>query len=461
MLKKYKNKKILILGFEVEGKATFKYLKSKGMQADIADVMPEKEFYQANPEVCGGDFKVILGKDYLESVAKYDLVFRTPGISPLTPELVLAKKKGAELTSQIKFFMDLCPAKTIGVTGTKGKGTTSSLIYEILKASGKDVYLGGNIGVPAISFLDKLKEDSIVVLELSSFQLMDLEKSPDIAVVLNITSEHLDYHKDRKEYVNAKKSIVRYQEDSDKAVINIDYETSRQFGEETIAEVYEISARGVIKKGYSEKQAANLLEELTDFSKYCFNKSHCVSYARLIYITAYLKLHYPEIYMCSWLNHANVTKDRIEYLNECKRLDIPLLQPDINTSGKLFTLIRDGQSIEAIRFGLAFVKDVAKRAEVIVNERDENGKYENLQDFFARVSVIKTEKGSRIINSKRIEALVKAGAFDSFTSDRNLLLRYIHHEDIKRRRSTLRKIEKKTKKKKPEQQKQEKKEDLA
>jgi UDP-N-acetylmuramoylalanine--D-glutamate ligase len=249
MLNKYKNKKILIAGFEVEGKATFEYLKQNGISADIADIMNEADFYKAHPEVKNINSKVILGKDYLDSITDYDVVFRTPGISPLTPELVLAKKKGAEITSQIEFFMDLYPAKTIGVTGTKGKGTTSSLIYEILKASGKDVHLGGNIGVPAISFLDNLKEDSIVVLELSSFQLMDLKKSPNISVVLNITQEHLDYHKDREEYVEAKRSIARYQKDGDFAVINIDYETSKQFEEETGAEVFEISAKKKVEKG--------------------------------------------------------------------------------------------------------------------------------------------------------------------------------------------------------------------
>lgn len=249
MLEKYKDKKILIAGFETEGKATYKYLNSKGIKADIADILSEDEFYQKNPEARNTDSKVILGKNYLGSISDYDVIFRTPGISPLTPELISAKKKGVEITSQIKLFMDLCPAKTCGVTGTKGKGTTSSLIYEILKSSGKDVYLGGNIGVPAITFLDKLKEDSIVVLELSSFQLMDLRRSPSIAVVLNITQEHLDYHKSKEEYIEAKKSIVRNQGASDFAVVNTDYETSKSFEENISAEIFEISTKNILEKG--------------------------------------------------------------------------------------------------------------------------------------------------------------------------------------------------------------------
>ncbi|MDO8506941.1 MAG: UDP-N-acetylmuramoyl-L-alanine--D-glutamate ligase [bacterium] len=249
MLEKYKGKKILIAGFGVEGRATFEFLKKHGIKADIADVIDEDAFFEVNPELKNDKVGFIFGKNYLNSTGNYDVVFRAPGISPLTPELKSVVSKGTEITSQIKIFLELCPAKTIGVTGTKGKGTTSTLIYKILKASGKDVYLGGNIGVPAISLLDKLNRDSIVVLELSSFQLMDLEKSPNIAVVLNVTSEHLDYHKDREEYVEAKSPIVKYQTADDFAVINTDYETPREFKKETKAEIYEISIQNPVENG--------------------------------------------------------------------------------------------------------------------------------------------------------------------------------------------------------------------
>lgn len=249
MLKKYRNKKILIAGFELEGRATFDFLKRKGIKADIADKLDEREFYKRHPDIRTEKIKVILGDNYLDCVSKYDIIFRTPGLTPLAPELQLATSKGTSITSQIGLFMELCPAKTIGVTGTKGKGTTSSLVYEILRVSGKEVYLGGNIGVPAISLLEKLDKDSIVVLELSSFQLMDLDKSPNIAVVLNITQDHLDYHKDRDEYVEAKKSILKHQTEKDFVVINTDYETSREFTKETRAEMYEISTRDSVKKG--------------------------------------------------------------------------------------------------------------------------------------------------------------------------------------------------------------------
>ncbi len=274
MSEKYKGKKILIAGFETEGKATFEFLKKNGVKADIADRLDGDEFYKRHPEIKQEDDKVILGDNYLDCVSDYEVIFRTPGLSLLTPKLLEAKEKGIEITSQVKLFMELCPCQTIGVTGTKGKGTTATLIYEILKESDKDAYLGGNIGVPAISFFEELSEDSVVILELSSFQLMDLDRSPNIAVVLNITQDHLDYHESREEYVEAKKPIVKYQKAEDCAVINVDYDTSRAFRDETKARIFEISTNQAVEKGcYINKKDEIMLrmedteEKIASFSE--------------------------------------------------------------------------------------------------------------------------------------------------------------------------------------------------
>jgi UDP-N-acetylmuramoylalanine--D-glutamate ligase len=196
----FKGKKIAVLGIGVEGESTVKFLKKQG--AKVIQLDKNKD------------------KSYLEGLNQYDLVVRTPGIKVLE----LAKKVDPQkITSQTRLFFDLCPCPIIGVTGTKGKGTTSSLIYEMLKKQGKDACLGGNIGKPPLDFLDKLSPRSIVVLELSSFQLQDLTKSPHIAVMLMITSEHLDYHTDTKEYIDAKRNILRFQNSEDFAIINRDY----------------------------------------------------------------------------------------------------------------------------------------------------------------------------------------------------------------------------------------------
>lgn len=225
----FKNKKIAILGSGVEGASSASFMSELGAQVVILDQNQ--------------------GKEYLSNLGDYDIVIKSPGVKRNLPEIIEAEKKGALITSQTKIFFDLCPCKIVGITGTKGKGTTSSLIYEMLKQQGKDVYLGGNIGMPPLDFLNKLNTQSIVLLELSSFQLMDLNKSPRIAVMLMTTSEHLDYHKDILEYVEAKRSILKYQKPEDFAILNKDYPAARESDVLTEAKIYWVSREDKVNQG--------------------------------------------------------------------------------------------------------------------------------------------------------------------------------------------------------------------
>lgn len=213
----YKSKKVAIIGAGIEGLDAKKFLEIQGAQVNVLD---QKD-----------------GSNYLDELDKYEIIVRSPGVYPLKTELIEAKNKGILITSPTNIFLDEFKGKTIGVTGTKGKGTTSTLIYEILKSAGKDAYLGGNIGKPLLELLPKLNNNSIVVMEMSSFQLMDLQKSPNISVVLNITSDHMDWHKDLNEYIDAKKNIVRHQTKDDWAIINSEYKNSKDFAAETNAHV--------------------------------------------------------------------------------------------------------------------------------------------------------------------------------------------------------------------------------
>ncbi|HEX8932580.1 MAG TPA: UDP-N-acetylmuramoyl-L-alanine--D-glutamate ligase [Patescibacteria group bacterium] len=238
----FKNKKIAIIGLGVEGVSTARFLHKKGAEVWILDKRQREEFEQdfiSAIEALGGQF--ILGSKYLDNLNQFEIIVRSPGVKGVTPELVQAAKEGVVITSQTKLFFELCPCSIIGVTGTKGKGTTSSLIYEMLKVDGQDAYLGGNIGVPPFDFLDKLTGQSVVVLELSSFQLQDLDKSPQIAVMLMTTSEHLDYHATTEEYIEAKRNILRFQTKDDFAVINRDYPASNESDIVTEGKVYRIS----------------------------------------------------------------------------------------------------------------------------------------------------------------------------------------------------------------------------
>ncbi len=256
------SKKVAILGVGIEGLAMADFLVGKCKDVTLLDAKSKQEIIdnlgheqaQIFRKILKvPDYKTIFGKDYMQNLDKFEVIFRSPGVKYYSSEIQDAEMLGTQISSQIKLFFDLCPAKIIGVTGTKGKGTTSSLIYEILKKDfdkkSKNVYLAGNIGESAINLIGKIKQNDVVVLELSSFQLQDLHKSPDIACVLNITSDHLDYHKNDKEYFDAKLPIVKFQNKSNFAVINIDYLTSFEFSANTLAKVYYFSSRKFVDQG--------------------------------------------------------------------------------------------------------------------------------------------------------------------------------------------------------------------
>lgn len=210
-IEELKNKKVLILGIGREGLDTLKYLKEV-FPKKIFAIADQKEELNSKTKKAIEGMDIFLGKDYLKNVKDFDVIIKSPGIPFF--------KYKDKLTSQTELFFDNCPGKIIGVTGTKGKSTVASLIHSILKGS----YLVGNIETPSLSFLSKAKKDDIFVYELSSHQLMNLKKSPHIAVFLNIYPEHLDYYKNFEEYFSAKKNIYKYQSESDYLIFNPEIE---------------------------------------------------------------------------------------------------------------------------------------------------------------------------------------------------------------------------------------------
>ncbi|KKQ74553.1 MAG: UDP-N-acetylmuramoylalanine-D-glutamate ligase [Berkelbacteria bacterium GW2011_GWB1_38_5] len=251
-IEKFLNKKIAILGLGEENTALVKFLANCGSQITVRDQKNKDEVENYYREIANLPVKFKLGSDYLKNLNDYDIIFRTPGLPYFNQKIQDAKKAGVQISSQTKHFFELCPCPIIGVTGTKGKGTTATLIYEILKKKSKansKIYIGGNIGNPPINFLNKLNPTDWVILELSSFQIQDLDKSPYIAVILDIKIDHLDYHKDEKEYIEAKLNLVKFQTKKDFAVINADYLTSIEFASSTMAQVYWFSRRKSIDQG--------------------------------------------------------------------------------------------------------------------------------------------------------------------------------------------------------------------
>ncbi|MFA4998901.1 MAG: Mur ligase family protein [Candidatus Paceibacterota bacterium] len=210
-LEELRNKKILILGFGREGIDTFSFLR-KLFPNKVLGIADKSEKIKKP----GKKTVLHLGKNYLEAIKKYDLVVKSPGI----PFGIIPKSSFGKLTSQTKIFFDNCPGEIVGITGTKGKSTTTALIYNILKEGGKKAYLVGNIGKPVLNLLSSASSKDIYVYELSSHQLYNLKKSPHIAVFLNVFPEHLDYYKDIKEYSQAKSNITLHQGKDDYLVYN-------------------------------------------------------------------------------------------------------------------------------------------------------------------------------------------------------------------------------------------------
>ncbi|MBE6731494.1 MAG: UDP-N-acetylmuramoyl-L-alanine--D-glutamate ligase [Ruminococcaceae bacterium] len=215
----------------------------------IVSARDKKEDLGENGEILKNmGVKLILGEDYLKNIDE-DILFRAPGMPFFLPELNIARENGVIVTSEMEIFFDLCPCKIYGITGSDGKTTTSSVTAEILKADGKKVHLGGNIGRPLLPDIFEINEDDAVVVELSSFQLISMRKSADHALITNLAPNHLDVHKDMDEYVNSKKNIFIHQNAFSRTVLNLDNEITASFKDEVRGQFMPFTRRAFINKG--------------------------------------------------------------------------------------------------------------------------------------------------------------------------------------------------------------------
>lgn len=244
-----KNKRVAVIGLGVSNKPLIEYLYN--LQAEItvfdnkeekkidAEILKQLEKYQINKS---------FGKNYLSKLKGFDIIFKSPSCRADLPEIEEEVKNGAKLTSEIELVLELSPSTIIGVTGSDGKTTTTSLIYEILKNKYK-CYLGGNIGIPLFTKISEMKPEDIVVLELSSFQLMQMKQSPHIAVVTNVTPNHLDIHKSYEEYIEAKTNIFKNQKEEDLLILNYDNEITREFAKHANGKVILFSSKEKLSDG--------------------------------------------------------------------------------------------------------------------------------------------------------------------------------------------------------------------
>ena len=214
-------KNIVVLGLGVSNRPLVRLLLEHGCTVTGCDRTPREKLDAEVLELETKGCTLSVGDGYLDDLSA-DLVFRTPGMHPDIPALRQLRQQGALVTSEMEAFFELCPCKLIAVTGSDGKTTTTTLISEMLKAAGKTVWLGGNIGTPLLPLCTQMKEEDFAVVELSSFQLMDMTHSPQVAVITNLAPNHLDVHKDMDEYVDAKKNIFKFQKAEDLLILNAD-----------------------------------------------------------------------------------------------------------------------------------------------------------------------------------------------------------------------------------------------
>ena len=225
---KLNGKKIAVCGIGISNTPLIKSFLEKGARVIACDRRSAEQIGPLAKELENEGAELKLGDDYLSDL-EVDIIFRTPGMSFNLPELVSARKRGIAVTSEMEVFFDLCPATIFAVTGSDGKTTTTTLIAKMLEAEGKKVFVGGNIGKPLLPEIENITADDFVVAELSSFQLISMRKSPDVAVVTNVAPNHLDIHKDMDEYVEAKKNILLHQNAFSRTVLNRDNEITESF----------------------------------------------------------------------------------------------------------------------------------------------------------------------------------------------------------------------------------------
>ena len=245
---KLKGKKVLVLGVGVSNRPLVRLLLRYGIDVTCCDKTTREKLDAEVLELEAQGAKLHLGEGYLDGL-EGDVVFRTPGLHPDTPQIRALREAGATITSEMEAFFAVCPAPIIAVTGSDGKTTTTTLISELLKQQGFKVWIGGNIGTPLLDRADEMKPEDKVVLELSSFQLMYFPYSPHVAVITNLSPNHLDIHRDMEEYITAKENLYLHQRAEDLLILNRDNEITHSFVPKARARVLEFSRQTEPERG--------------------------------------------------------------------------------------------------------------------------------------------------------------------------------------------------------------------
>jgi len=254
-----RGKKIFFLGAGVSHRQLIEKFAEKGAVVTLCDRKERSELGEYADTLEQAGVALRLGPAYLNNLEEADIIFRSPGIDYTKREIQDAVKNGREVTSEIETFFRLCPAHLIGVTGSDGKTTTTTLISEMLSAAGNKVYLGGNIGVPLLPLVDDMQPSDYAVVELSSFQLISMRQSPDIAVVTNLAPNHLDHHATMQEYVDAKRNLLIFQKADSSSVLNYENDITNGFQKDVRGELRWFSSKRRVGNGAYIDESHNLV----------------------------------------------------------------------------------------------------------------------------------------------------------------------------------------------------------
>jgi len=260
--KDMQNKRIAFIGTGVTNTNIIRLFLTKGFDVTVCDRKSAEDMGELYDELGSLGVRYILGDTYLDDLTNFDVVFRSPGMYFNHPKLVEARKSGVVVTSEMEVFFDVCPCKIYAVTGSDGKTTTTSLIAEMLAKQGKNVHKGGNIGRALLPIIENISEDDVAVVELSSFQLISMRNSPNVAVITNISPNHLDVHGTMEEYVQAKTNLIIHQNAFSRTVLNLDNADTNQLS---------CMVRGRLAK-FSRKSIPEYGAFLDSVGRVCFNE---------------------------------------------------------------------------------------------------------------------------------------------------------------------------------------------
>lgn len=416
-----KGKKIAMIGAGVSHVELIESFLKKGLDVTLCDKKTADSLGAVYDRLKEQGCKFSLGENYLKEIYSSDIVFRTPGMYYLSPELTKARKMGIAVTSETEVFFDICPCKIIAVTGTEGKTTTTTIITEMLSRSGVTVHKGGNIGKALLPMIDNIKENDVVAAELSSFQLISMRRSPDYALITNIYPDHLNVHSGMEEYINAKKNLIIHQNAFSKTVLNMDNAETLKLAECVRGRLLMFSRKAVPEMGtyldgegyicYTDGRNTERLFNKDDIKiPGMHNVENYLAAAALLYGDVSADIMKNTAQTFGGVEHRIEyvrTLDGVKYYNDSIATSPPAVIAGLEAFDRKVIVIAGG-SDKGLDYG-ELAEPLCRKAKLLILTGDTSDMIEN--------AVTKTEGHCPIIRANSMEEAVKAARENAVSGD--------------------------------------------